>query len=42
MRVNFISKDSAETCSVYVRSNNVSIMWGGNTDDILGELFRSF
>ena len=43
MRVNFISsKDTGETRTIYVWSDNVSIMWGSNTDDIIRELFRSF
>ena len=43
MRVNFISsKDTGETCTIYVWSDNVSIMQGSDTDDIIRELFRSF
>ena len=43
MRVNFISsKDTGETRTIYVWSNNESIMWGSDTDDIIRELFRSF
>ena len=43
MRVNFISsKDTWETRTIYVWSNNKSIMWGSDTDDIFRELFRSF
>ena len=43
MRANFISsKDTGETRTLYVWSDNVSIMWGSHTDDITGELFRSF
>ena len=43
MRVNFISsKNTAETRTIYVWSNNKSIMWGSDTDDIIRELFRSF
>ena len=42
MRVNFISsKDIGET-QIYVWSNNESIIWGSDTDDIIRELFRSF
>ena len=42
MPVNFIScKDTGETRTIYVWSDNVSIMWGSDTDDIR-ELFRSF
>ena len=36
MRVNFISsKDTGETRTIYVWSNNESIMWGRDTDDII-------
>ena len=43
MRVNFISsKDAGETRTIYVQSNNESIMWGSDTGDIIRELFRSF
>ena len=43
MHVNFISsKDTGETCTIYVWSDNVSIMQGSDTDDIIRELFRSF
>ena len=43
MHVNFISsKDTGETQTIYVRSDNVSIMWDNDTDDIIRELFRSF
>ena len=40
MRVNFVSsKDTRETRTIYVWSNNQSIMWGSDTDDIIRELF---
>ena len=43
MRVNFISsKDTGETRTIYVRSNNESIMWVSDTDYIIRELFGSF
>ena len=43
MRVNFISsKDTGETCTIYVWSNTESIIWGRDTDHIIRELFRSF
>ena len=43
MHVNFISsKDTGETRTIYVWSDNVSIMRGSDTDDIIRELFRSF
>ena len=43
MRVNFTSsKDTGETRTIYVWSDNVSIMWGSDTDNTIRELFRSF
>ena len=43
MRVNFISpKDTGETRNIYVWSGNVKIMWGGEADDIIRDLFESF
>ena len=43
MLVNFISsKDTEETLTIYVWSDNRSIMWGSDTDDIIREIFRSF
>ena len=43
MRINFISsKDTRETRNIYVQIDNVSIMQGSDTDDIIRELFRSF
>ena len=43
MCVNFISsKDTGETCTIYVWSNNERIIWGSDTDDVIRELFRSF
>ena len=43
MRVNFISsEDTGETRTIYVWSDNVSIMRGSDTDDIIRELFKSF
>ena len=43
MRVNFISsKDTGETRTIYVWSDNVSIIRDSDTDDINGALFRSF
>ena len=43
MRVNFISsKDTGETRTTYVWSNNESILWARDSDDIIRELFRSF
>ena len=43
MRVNFISsKDTGETCTIYVWSDNVSIMRGVDTNNIIREIFLSF
>ena len=43
MHVNFISsKDTGETRIYYMRSDNVSIMQGKNTYDIIREIFQSF
>ena len=43
MYVNFISsKDTGETRTIYVWSDNVSIVRGGDTDNIIREIFRSF
>ena len=43
MHVNFIpSKDTGETCTIYVWSDNENIMWGNETDNIIKELFESF
>ena len=41
--VNFISfRDTGETRIYFVRSDNVSIMQGSDTNDIIREIFRSF
>ena len=41
--INFISsKDSEETCTMHTKSNNVEIMMGSETDEIIEELFKSF
>ena len=43
MRVNFISStDTGKTRTIYVWSDNVSIMRGSDTDGIIREIFRSF
>ena len=43
MRVNFISsKDTGETCTIDVWSDNKKMMWGSNTDNIIKELFEPF
>ena len=42
MHVNFISsKDTGETRTIYVWSDNVSIIQGSDTDEIIRENFRS-
>ena len=43
MAVNFISsKDSDETRTMHTKSNNVEIMMGSDTDEIIEELFEYF
>ena len=43
MRVNLISsKGTGETRTIYVWSDNVKIMWGSDTANIIKELFESF
>ena len=43
IHVNFISsKDTGETCTIYIWRDNVSIMRGSDTDYIIREIFRSF
>ena len=43
MRANFISsKDTGETRTICVWSDNVSIMRGSDKDYIIREVFRSF
>ena len=43
MANNFISfKDSGETRTMQAKSNNVEIMMGSETDEIIEELFKSF
>ena len=42
MQVNFISsKDSDETRTMHTKSNNVEIMMGSETNEIIKELFKS-
>ena len=42
MTINVISsKDSYETRTMYAKSNNVEIMMGSKTDEIIEELFES-
>ena len=43
MHVNFISsRDTGETRTYYIWSDNVSIMQGKDTNDIIREIFNSF
>ena len=43
MAINFISsKDSDETRTMHAKSNNVEIMLGSETDEIIKELFKIF
>ena len=42
MSINFISsKDSDETRDMHTKNNNVEIMVGSETDEIIKELFKS-
>ena len=42
MSINLISsKDSDETCNMHTKSDNIEIMMGSETDDIIDELFES-
>ena len=43
MAINFISSiDSDETCTMHTKSNNVEIIVGSETDEIIEELFECF
>ena len=43
MVINFISsKDSDETQTMHTKSNNVEIMIGSETDEVIETLFESF
>ena len=43
MKINFISSlDTNEIRNLYRKSNNVEIIMGTETDDIINELFKSF
>ena len=43
MAINFIScKDSDETRTMHTKSNNIEIMMGSETDEIIKDLFDSF
>ena len=42
MEINFISsKDSNETCTIHTKSDNIEIMIGSETDEIIKNLFES-
>ena len=42
MHINFISsKDSRETRNMHTKSDNIEIMMVSETDDIIGERFKS-
>ena len=42
MRINFISsKDLRETCAMHTRSDNIKLMMGSETNNIIVELFES-
>ena len=42
-RVNLISsKDTGETRTIYVWSDNKKVMWGSDTDNIIRKFFGSF
>ena len=38
----FSSKNSEETCTMYSKSDNIEVMMGSETDEIIEELFDSF
>ena len=42
MDVNFISSEDTGKTRTVVWSNNMKIMWGSDTDDIIRELFEIF
>ena len=43
MHVSFISsKDTGETCTINILSDNEEIMWRNESDDIITNLFESF
>ena len=40
--INFLStKDSDETCTMCTKGNNIEVMMGNETDEIIEELFES-
>ena len=43
MAINFFSsKDSEETCTMYSKSDNIEVMIGSETDEIIEDLLNSF
>ena len=43
MRINSVcSKDFKETCTMHPKSDNMKIMMGSETDDIIDELFERY
>ena len=38
----FSSKDSEETCTMYSKSDNIEVIIGSETDEIIENLFDSF
>ena len=43
MSINFISsKDIGETCNMRTKSDNIEIMMGSETDEIIEKLFNLF
>ena len=43
MAINFISsKDSDDTCNMHAKRDNVEIMMGSKTNEIIEEIFKSF
>ena len=42
MKINFISSLDNEFCVMYTKSDNVKIMSGTETSDVINELFKSF
>ena len=42
MTINFISsKDSDEICTIHTKSNNIEVMMGNETSEIIEELFET-
>ena len=41
MSINFISFKDSDTHNMHIRSDNIEIMIGSETDDIIDELFES-